>query len=425
RLLQGEAVELLEQAPPSGALARAYGAVAMDRMTSSDTDGAVDWGVRAIELAERVDDAQALIYSLNTVGAAEILGGRPGGVEKLERSIELAKGAGLAVEVGRGYINVVEAFGDRHEWKRADRFLEPGIDYTREYGLEAWLECLIAAEARSFVHQGRWEDAVAIAGSLLNGRPSSVLEPRLGGLLVMGLIRARRGDPDVWPRLDEALERAAPTEELQTIAPVAAARAEASWLEARHGAIGQETASARRLALETGEPYALGELAVWRRRAGIEEEIQAEVAPPYAAELAGEHERAATLWNELGGPYDAALALAGSAEEDGLRRSLGAFREPGARPAAAFAPRRLRERGPRNVPRGPRPSTRHNPAGLTVRELEVLELVADGLRNGEIAEHLFLSERTVGHHVSAILRKLGAKNRGEASAAARRIGIAG
>jgi DNA-binding CsgD family transcriptional regulator len=425
KVLEREAVELLEHAPPSGALARAYGALAMDSLVNDDVEGAVDWGSRAIELAKRVGDAQPLIYSLNTVGTAEILSRRPGGLEKLERSIDLAKAADLAVEVGRGYINLVAAFGTRREWKEADRYLEPGIRYCRERGLEAWLECLLASEAQSRLHQGRWDEAAEVATTLVNGRPSSVLEPRLGGLLVLGLIRARRGDPEVWPLLDEALERAAPTEELQSIAPVAAARAEASWLEGRHDAVGRESAAAKTLALETGEPYSLGELAVWRRRAGIDEEINAEVAPPYAAELAGDHQRAAAFWDELGDPYDAALALAGSDDEDALRRSLDALQELGAAPAAAIVARRLRERGARDLPRGPRLSTRQNPAGLTAREVEVLGLVADGLRNAEIAERLFLSDKTVSHHVSAILRKLDVKSRGEASAAARRRGITG
>jgi len=423
KLLERQAVEILEPLPPSGALARAYGAIAMDRLVNSDAEGAGDWGNRAIELAERVGDAQPLIYSLNTVGTAEILSGRPGGLEKLERSIELAKASDLGVDVGRGYINVVAALGIRREWKKAERYLGPGMRYCRERGLEAWLECLMSSEAFSQLHQGRWDDAAEVATSLVNGRPSSVFEPRLGGLLVLASIRARRGDPEVWPLLDEALERAAPTEELQAIGPVAAARAEAAWLEGRHDAVERESAAAKTLALEIGEPYDLGELAVWRRRAGIEEEIDADVAPPYAAELAGEHERAAALWNELGGPYDAALALAGSDDEDALRRSLDVLQELGAVRTAAIVARRLRERGARGLPRGPRPSTSENPAGLTAREVEVLELVADGLRNAEIAERLFLAEKTVGHHVSAILRKLDVKTRGEASAAARQLGL--
>jgi DNA-binding NarL/FixJ family response regulator len=86
--------------------------------------------------------------------------------------------------------------------------------------------------------------------------------------------------------------------------------------------------------------------------------------------------------------------------------------------------RRLRQRGARGVPRGPRKATRQNPAELTTRELEVLELVAQGLGNSEIANRLFLSEKTVSHHVSAILRKLGVRTRGQASAKAQSLGIA-
>ena len=77
----------------------------------------------------------------------------------------------------------------------------------------------------------------------------------------------------------------------------------------------------------------------------------------------------------------------------------------------------------RDVRRGPRAATRENPAGMTARELEVLALVAEGLRNAEIAQRLFLSEKTVGHHVSAILRKLDVRTRSQAGAEAARLGI--
>ena len=124
-----------------------------------------------------------------------------------------------------------------------------------------------------------------------------------------------------------------------------------------------------------------------------------------------------------GCPYEAALALADADDEPSLRRSLDELQRLGARPVAAMVARRLREHGARAIPRGPRQSTLANSARLTPRELDVLGMLGDGLRNTEIAERLFLSRRTVDHHVSSVLRKLRAGSRGEAVAAARRAGL--
>jgi DNA-binding NarL/FixJ family response regulator len=116
------------------------------------------------------------------------------------------------------------------------------------------------------------------------------------------------------------------------------------------------------------------------------------------------------------------MALAQSNAPDDLQSAYDDLRRLEAKPAADFVAQRLRELGAR-VSRGPRPSTRENPANLTARELEVLTLVAQGLRNADVAKQLFLSEKTVGHHVSAILRKLDVRTRGEAGAEGARLGI--
>ena len=110
-------------------------------------------------------------------------------------------------------------------------------------------------------------------------------------------------------------------------------------------------------------------------------------------------------------------------DETSLRRAHDELQALGAPPAAAIVARRLRERGARGLPRGAARQTRANPAGLTARELEVLALVADGLRNADIAQRLVVSAKTIDHHVSAILRKLDVRTRGEAAAKAARLGL--
>jgi DNA-binding CsgD family transcriptional regulator len=233
-------------------------------------------------------------------------------------------------------------------------------------------------------------------------------------LVSVGLVRARRGDPEAWPPLDEAHALVERSGELQGVAPVAAARAEAAWLAGQHQAVGIATAPAFQLALRRRSRWLLGELASWRRRAGIQEQIPAEVAQPYELELRGEWRQAAELWTVIGCPYEAAFALAQCGEEDALRRALEGFRQLDARPMASIVARTLRRLGVRAIPRGPLESTRANAAGLTAREVEVLSLVAEGLPNAQIANRLYLSLKTVEHHISSVLSKLGVRTRGEA-----------
>src|SRR5262249_22121179 len=151
-----------------------------------------------------------------------------------------------------------------------------------------------------------------------------------------------------------------------------------------------------RALLQDHDAWAIGELCVWRRRAGLNDDLPpGTVAEPHRLELEGHWQQAAARWTDLGCPYQAALALAGS------RRASAQLQHLAARPVASRIARALRERGVRDLSHGPRAATRENPAGMTARELEVLLLVAEGLRNADIAARLFLSQKTVAHHVSA------------------------
>jgi DNA-binding CsgD family transcriptional regulator len=276
--------------------------------------------------------------------------------------------------------------------------------------------------ARSQLDRGRWDDAVDSAEPVLRNPRSSPVT-RVVALSVLGLVRARRGDPGVWDALDEAWELALPTGELQRIEPTAFARAEAAWLEGRAAVVEEATGAALELAAGRGAWWIVGELLGWRRRAGVVATVPGDVPEPWRSQLAGDWRRAAALWTKLDAPYEAALALGEADDDEALRLGLGSLQDLGAAPAAAILARRMRERGMRGIARGPRQTTKENPVGLTRRELEVLGLLADGLRNREIAERLVLAPKTVDHHVTAILRKLDSPTRGQAAAAARRLGI--
>jgi DNA-binding CsgD family transcriptional regulator len=299
--------------------------------------------------------------------------------------------------------------------------LDRGIARCEELGLESWRLYLLAHRARADLDLGRWDAAASGARAVLDVARSV---PLLGILAssVLGLVGARRGEAGSGALLEEAAGLLAGQTELQYLAPVAAARAEAAWLDGRPGDVEAVTRDALELAAARDAGWVVGELA-WLRRLAGSPGPDGFGAGPYQAQLAGDVRAAAAHWTALGCPYDAALALAGSADEDDLRAALAGFQRLGARPAAAIVARRLRERGVRGLPRGPLPGTRSDPAGLTAREREVLALLGSGASNADIAARLFLSERTVHHHVAAVLRKLGVDSRGRAVSEAARIGL--
>ena len=199
---------------------------------------------------------------------------------------------------------------------------------------------------------------------------------------------------------------------------MAAAQAELAWLTGRPAAADEATGAPLEAAVARRSSWLVGELACWRWRSGLTQEIPESAAEPYALEMSGDWAGAVECWSARGCVYEAALARSSSNDEGAMRQALSELQALGAHTTAGIVARQLRELGARDLPRGPRPSSRANAACLTTREMEVLELVAGGMTNPEIAASLYISRKTAGHHVSNILIKLGATTRTEAAAVA-------
>jgi DNA-binding CsgD family transcriptional regulator len=404
---------------PGPELVGAYVRMAVLLLAGEDPASAMTWAKRAEELADQLDDPRNRILALQTVGWVEFFTRDLRGLDKLARALELAEEAGLEDIVAVTYVIVVRTAGRLREYEIAAPYVRAGIDYCSTHDLDVWRYYLLSWESAILLAEGRWTEAAQTALVCLGEEDPTT---RIHALVTLGLVRARRGDPDAWGPLDEALTLAEPREELQWIGPVAIARAEAAWLEGRNDAAIAETERAYEDAKRLGTWWIAG-LSYWRWRAGADEPIPTVGEEPWRLEMAGDWAAASEGWAAAGCRYSVAFALTEADDDSALRRALRDLQGLGAQPAAAIVARKLRERGVLSLPRGQRVATRANPATLTARELEVLGLVAQGLRNAEIASRLFLAEKTVAHHVSAVLRKLDVTNRVQAAAEAARLGI--
>jgi DNA-binding CsgD family transcriptional regulator/tetratricopeptide (TPR) repeat protein len=417
------AVEQLERLPPGRELVAALIQVAQLKLAAEEPREARGWALRARELAEDLGRPRASVAALVTLGWVEFFTGEDSGLEKLERAIAAAAAAGFDHNVAAAHVVVTRTAARLRRYDLAERHVRGGLEYCDGRDIDLWRYYLLSWQSKLELARGRWDEAARLAEICL-GKPCPF--SRIHALVALGLVRARRGDPQAWAPLDEALASALPRREFQWIGPVAVARAEAAWLEGRQDAIAAEIQPAHGFPMRHGDPYAAA-VAYWGWRAGLDTPLTEgeDEHDPQLLEIAGDSDAAADRWSALGCPYETAMARAASDDPGHLRHALSTFQSLGARPAAAIVSRRLRDLGVRSIPRGPRQRTRENPVGLTSRELDVLTLMCDGLRNAEIAQRLVVSEKTIDHHVSAILRKLDVRTRGEASARAVKLGLAG
>jgi DNA-binding CsgD family transcriptional regulator len=269
--------------------------------------------------------------------------------------------------------------------------------------------------------RGHWAGARADAQEAMAG-PDRPGPCRSAAQVTLGRLKSRLGEAGAADILEAAAVPAYEADELQFVGPVAGGLAEHYWIA---GEPARSAAAARRgyaLAVQVGHPWFAGQLAYWQWRAGEPAAVVPEwIALPYRLLIAGDWAGAAAEWARRGCAYHRAEALS-CGDESTAGEALQIVDGLGATGTARRLRAELRDRGVR-VPRGPRPSTAAHPHGLTARQREVLTLLADGLSNADIAARLTVSAKTVDHHVSAVLGKLGVPSRGQAAAAARRLGL--
>jgi DNA-binding CsgD family transcriptional regulator len=403
----------------TASLAWAYATLTRIEASAFDPAAAIETATTAHELAERTGLEELRLDVAISAGLARGHLGEHDAVEILSAALQAATEGGFAIRTVRGYVNLTTVAVALREHERVDQVAAEALALLSERGVSRMpIMAIRFYRARSWLDRGRWDEALTIAAIR---KPWWEGEYPVAGALE-GLIKARRGEAGAEDLLEQAWQELINLVAVESArhGAVRVARIEAAWLRGDAAAAVAELEAARESPVMHFARWG-AELALWGSRLGVELVVPPGAPAPIRHELEGDWRRAIAAWSELQAPYEAALAAL-PGDDRAAREAMVTLHKLGASAAArAFA--RERAAWGARATRGPRRSTLAHPAGLTRREQEVLEVLETGASNAQIAEALHLSERTVAHHVSAILAKLGAGNRYAAVEQARRQGL--
>ncbi len=418
-----EALRVLQSLPPGPELAMAQLSVACGRWNTGRQAEALDGVAQTLELGKRLGRDDVVSQALLVTGDFLVESGQDG-IGSIEQALQLALDARLEEEAADAYVVLQDCCVSLQRLEEAERCYRAGMAFCERRELRWRTRCMRGAQADTLLLLGRWDEAVDLCNEVL-AIPDVSSSNQLYPLRILGTIRGRRGEPGYAELLDSSAALAAGIVSPVWVTQVRAVRAELLWVSGQPDLACQEAKDAYEQALGHVDPWKLGSLAIWLWRLDAGVELPAGLPGPYALEIAGDWHGSAAAWERLGRTYDAALTRIASSNDDAeLRAALTVLDDLGARATAAAARRRMKELGMTSIPRGPRAATRAAPAGLTAREQEVLALLSQGLPDREISRRLFISERTVHHHVSSVLSKIGVSSRTAAAREAARLGIA-
>ena len=420
--LANEAAAVLE--PVGGEdLAIAYSTISQLAMLASDKDGTMAYGEKALAVAGD-GPSRAHAHALNNIGSVKMNVDYPDGLEELEESFEMSAELGLSHDQIRAAVNIGWNATVFRDLAAAELWVGRAHDLSMQREIPAFEAYAIVARGLIEEMRGNWAEAESNARHALDDL-ADLSTVRLVAHALLGRLQARRGEPEAKTHLLEGWELATQAGEIQRTGPSGATLAEYIWTG---GSLDRTFLPRLRAVmaecLERESRWMAGELAFWLYMIGALDRIPEGVAEPYLLAGEGEWEKTASFWEEREIPYDRAVALSQGSVEAKLE-ALKIFDDLGATPLASRLRAELAEAGVTGIPRGPSRATRANRFGLTPRQMDVLSHLAAGKTNSEIADLLFLSSRTVDHHVSAILGKLAATTRSEAVATAVESGLVG
>jgi DNA-binding CsgD family transcriptional regulator len=409
-LYAAEAITILETLSSTKELARAYSLKSRLHMFEWQNSEAIYWGLRSLELAERLGDIETQAHALINVGLVEIdIGQHAQGFEKLECSLQLSITHGLHEHAARAYYNLTSNNFALNDYMSGLYYAKEGIVYCIQHEIDLWHLGLLGLRARAQLKHGNWteaeqdlQDAQAFWGTL---ERRAIVEP------TYFLLKVRRGDPLSWEALESGLEFAHMSANIESSFVASTVLAEAAWLRDGLKRCQAEVETMLQIACQRGVSKYIGELAYWVWRAGAMKQSPPNAAEPYAKHISGDWKAAAAIWDEYGYPYEQAMALM-DGDEAAQLAALEIFERLGAHPIIEKLKRQMRAQEIR-IPRGPRPATRENPFGLTSREREVATLIAQGKSNREIAYAMTVGVRTVETYVTRVLNKLNFESRGQ------------
>jgi DNA-binding CsgD family transcriptional regulator len=418
-----EAINLMSDQPASATKAMSLSNMSQLKMLSDELTESIMWGEKAIEMANELGNEEILCHARNNVGTVQMLipSSEQKGIALLEQSLEIALKNGYHEHAARAYTNLSTGSVRVKKFALARKTLEEGIAYCEQRDLNYWTAYMLSWKGRLDLEQGNWTEATETADNLLKNENQPAII-KLTALLVVSKITMRQGEKDVLSSLLEAKRIAFETMELQRIIPSLVTLLEYEWLTGQMVIEKHDIEQASMAMQNAGIGIEKNEFAWWMKKAGRPVNSQEAIVEGYDSSSAAKALKAAGYWEKLGCPYEQALVLF-EGKEDDKRTAITIVQGLGAMAVYEKMKLEMRNLGIKNIPRGIRNSTRSNAAFLTGREMEVLHLLKEDMHNKEIAGKLFISAKTVDHHISSILFKLDANSRSKAVTEAVRLGL--